>query len=403
MSQITDYSKNTKYIINDEPDFISESFNEILQNHKNKKICLISDNNIWQNCKYLFENHLTINNINLIIINNPICNDNFANYLSHKISSYDFVIALGSGTINDLCKYACYKNNLEFVIFSSAASMNGYLSNNCSIIINSHKKSINCKSAIKVYCDINIIKQAPITMIKAGIGDIMCFYSCYFDWYLAHKLFNYDFNVNAINLIKPRIDQFIANYSKYDLNNNELYKLICEILMISGIAMNMAESSAPVSQSEHILAHLLEMKYKDKINNLLHGQIIAITTIICLNIQNKILHNIKNNSFLINNVGSDDINLAKNYFGQDIFASCQQEYSLKISKVKNGKVLEFSNNDIYRDLLNIFTHNDKIKNIFNFFDIDYDISNLNINHDIVNQIIKNAKFIRNRLTCLDFI
>ena len=53
----------------------------------------------------------------------------------------DALVAVGSGTINDLCKYAAAKDSKPYAVFATAPSMNGYASKNAAITIDGHKMS----------------------------------------------------------------------------------------------------------------------------------------------------------------------------------------------------------------------------------------------------------------------
>ena len=46
-------------------------------------------------------------------------------------SAADALVAVGSGTINDLCKYASARDRKPYVVFGTAPSMNGYTSLEC--------------------------------------------------------------------------------------------------------------------------------------------------------------------------------------------------------------------------------------------------------------------------------
>ena len=69
--------------------------------------------------------------------------------------------------------------------------------------------------------------------------------------------------------------------------------------------MTIANSSAPASQSEHLLAHVLTMKFAQKTQAILHGRLIASSTISSLINQQKIVENFSKNS---------PIKLLENYF-----------------------------------------------------------------------------------------
>nr|WP_233417523.1 iron-containing alcohol dehydrogenase [Wolbachia endosymbiont of Brugia malayi] len=51
------------------------------------------------------------------------------------------MVAFGSSTVNDVCKYANYLEGKNYISFPTAASMNGYTSANASILVDGYKKS----------------------------------------------------------------------------------------------------------------------------------------------------------------------------------------------------------------------------------------------------------------------
>lgn len=391
---------------NDE--FLTNSFAEIINisqlDNCTKKLLIITDLQIWKNCGDFFQPFIKKYNIKLIILDNPDCSDKQVNELILKIKDDCFLIALGSGTINDLCKYIAFNKKIKFVTFASAASMNGYLSQNCSIKICNFKTTINAVSPVKVFCDLRILKTAPVAMLKAGIGDLMCFYSCYFDWYLAHKLFNYDFNKESIRILEDEMKQFIDNFKNFSLDDDELYFNVIKILLISGIAMTIAGGSYPASQSEHLIAHTITMKYPQFDKDCFHGQMIAVTTFTSAKMQEELLDNFSNYYRSLLNLKIQNLdNLLNSFFGKDIAINCLEQYQQKLDKIKSTNIK--SENELAKIRLELseilFKKNDLVK-IFDHFAIDYKPQSFGLHEKLYQEAILNAKFIRNRLTCLDF-
>ena len=172
-----------------------------------KNITLISDENIIKSTINIFADDLFSNFNNKIIIHEARDDIKIAHRIINDIkqnSHCDLIIAIGSGTINDLTKFVAKEINLPYIICPSATSMNGYLSANSSLTIGNHKQSIATKQAIAVFIDSNLIKEAPQELNKAGIADLLAFYSCYFDWLLSHLLFNnYHFLCYVITIKCP--------------------------------------------------------------------------------------------------------------------------------------------------------------------------------------------------------
>ncbi len=62
--------------------------------------------------------------------------------IRRQSTACDALVAVGSSTINDLCKYAAARDGKEYAVFATAPSMNGYTSLNASITLGGHKKSL---------------------------------------------------------------------------------------------------------------------------------------------------------------------------------------------------------------------------------------------------------------------
>jgi glycerol-1-phosphate dehydrogenase [NAD(P)+] len=210
-----------------------------------------------------------------------------AENLSKKFTNSNYVIAIGSGTINDLVKYASNLANIPYIIFATALSMNGYLSSNASLIKNNLKQSFSATLAKHAYFDLDILKNSPLRLIQSGLGDSICSSTVRADWLLSTEILNenYDdsyFNWNLENQLFQNTDKLI-NREKPQIT------LLTKILIFSGLAMSKHGSSMPASQGEHMVAHNYESLDPKNANLSFHGEQIAITTYFMAKHQHQIL------------------------------------------------------------------------------------------------------------------
>ncbi len=106
----------------------------------------------------------------------------------HATAMSDTLVAVGSGTINDLCKYAAATDGKPYVVFATAPSMNGYTSMNAAITVAGHKKTLPARAPLGVYIDLGVFAAAPQRMIRSGLGDSLCRSTAQADWLLSRHL-----------------------------------------------------------------------------------------------------------------------------------------------------------------------------------------------------------------------
>ncbi len=359
-----------------------------------EEIIFISDEKIWRNCEKLFPENFTQKVGKFLLLKNPQADEKNLKKISAALKNYKLIIGLGSGVINDLCKFTSAQKNIPYAIFASAASMNGYLSKNASITILGHKKTLSATLPLRVFCDLKILSQAPLELTKAGIGDSLCFYSCWFDWYLSHKILGTKFNKKPFEILAPKMEFFVKNYKKFSPKDEKFLHILIEILMLSGLGMTMSGGSYPASQSEHMIAHTIEMKYPKKAEKILHGQMIAVTSLTSSKIQKLFLANhanIEESSFFPREK-------LEKFFGKEISAACKKEYEEKISAYKKAKKISAKTK---KELQKIYFSEEKLRAIFSHFKIKYSSRSLGLSDQQYQACVAYAKFTRNRFTCLD--
>ena len=387
---------------------------------KNKKILFVTDEKIWKNCARFFDTSFFKK---ILILKSPKPDEKNLKKIAIAAKNCDLILALGSGTINDLCKFTAAKIKIPYAIFASAASMNGYLSKNASITILGHKKTLSATLPIAVFCDLKILKKSPLRLTKAGIGDSLCFYSCWFDWYLSHKILGTKFDQKPFEMLKEKMEFLVKNFQKFSARDEEFLKILIEILLLSGQGMTISGGSYPASQSEHLIAHAIEMKYPKLAQKNLHGAMIAATTLTAAKMQKHLLSTTCQHYLLSTTYqhrhpelvsGSIHPTLQK-FFGKKIAAECKKEYEQKLLAIQqiknpngknlNGKNLNGKNpnwSKIKTELQKIHFDESRLKEIFSHFKIKTSAKSLGLSSQQYQECATYAKFIRNRFTCLDF-
>ena len=356
-------------------------------------ILLVTDQNIHPQIKDLLPS-----NIDYLILNNPRPDEENIAKIITKSSDKKMIIAFGSGTINDLCKISSYRQDIPYIIFASAVSMNGYASKNASIITSGRKNSVLAHLPRAIYFDLGLLINSPERMVRAGIGDSICISTCRFDWLLSHLLLDSYYNEVAFDLIDD-LYQKLLDY-KGKINDEKFIILLAKILINSGIAMAISGGSYPASQAEHLIAHYLEIKYPKIMENSLHGEQIAVTVLTIAKMQEEFL-NLPNFSLSKSNI---DHNYFYKIFDKDLAEYFWLEFQNKIIDQNRGvKIAEKLNNflEIKQKLHKNFYSYEMIKNISNNFNLKKSYIDINLSRETYLEAIKNANLIRNRFTILD--
>jgi len=76
-------------------------------------------------------------------------------------SPCDAIVAVGSGTLNDLSKLAAGKRGVPQLVFGTAPSMNGYTSVSASVAEGGVKRSVRSRTPIGVFLDLGVLSAAP--------------------------------------------------------------------------------------------------------------------------------------------------------------------------------------------------------------------------------------------------
>lgn len=176
-----------------------------------------------------------------------------------SLDGVDMIIALGSGVIQDLCKYCSHFSGIPYIDVATAPSMDGYASDGAAMILRGMKETVKAGLPRAIVCDVDILKNAPLDMIQAGYGDIIGKYSALCDWRLAHivtgeYLCDYIYDTTAAMIEKTR--SLAGGLME---RREESIAALMEALVVVGIMMSFAGSSRPASGSEHHLSHFFEI------------------------------------------------------------------------------------------------------------------------------------------------
>jgi glycerol-1-phosphate dehydrogenase [NAD(P)+] len=201
----------------------------------------------------------------------------------------DAVIAVGSGTINDLCKLAALARGCPQLVFATAPSMNGYTSLSASITEGGLKRSVRAATPVAAFFDLGVLAAAPVRLIRAGLGDSICRPTAQADWLLAHLLLDRPYRETPFALLAADEPALLAAPGALVGGDLAAMRGLVQTLVLSGFGMTLAGGSYPASQGEHLLSHYIEMMRPPELPAALHGEQIGVCALAMARLQDRIL------------------------------------------------------------------------------------------------------------------
>ena len=123
-----------------------------------------------------------------VVLRHPHADAETVAQLRAMTSGADALIAVGSGTINDLCKYASALDGKPYAVFATAPSMNGYTSVNAAITVARSQEIAAGAGAGRRLLRLSSAGRSAGALIRSGLGDSLCRPTAQADWLLAHLL-----------------------------------------------------------------------------------------------------------------------------------------------------------------------------------------------------------------------
>ena len=171
----------------------------------------------------------------------------------------DLIIGIGAGVIQDLAKYVSFYAKLPYFIVATAPSMDGYASVGAAMITGNMKVTYSCHVPYAIIGDTEVLRNAPMDMIKSGYGDILGKFSCLNDWKLSTVVDDEYFCDYVYDLTYDMLIKTKDLGPKLLERDADAVQTLMEALVGVGIAMALVGNSRPASGSEHHMSHYFEV------------------------------------------------------------------------------------------------------------------------------------------------
>lgn len=257
-----------------------------------RRLAVVSDTNTVEAMGRRVAKHLKPLGVieEIVLPGNLECDEPAIAMVQEKTRHADAIVAVGSGSLSDACKYATFKDGRKYAVFGTAASMNGYAASTASVTLrNGYKTSLPAHAPRGIFIDLKVSADAPTWLSAAGLGDSLCRSTAQIDWWASHRLFDTFYSSVPYALIggdEPAMIKSAADLAKHSVEaNGHLHR----VLTLCGLGVCFTGISHHGSMGEHQVSHWIDMFAGPAHPGTTHGQQVGVASLAIARLQTELL------------------------------------------------------------------------------------------------------------------
>lgn len=265
--------------------------------------------------------------VRTVVLDHPHADLATAEALKDRIAGVEGIVAVGSGTLNDLCKYVTYQDGRRYCVFGTAGSMNGYTSTTASMKLASGLKvSLPAHAPRGFFVDLSVSAAAPAYLNAAGFGDCLARSVAQVDWWMSHRLLGTSYHA-APFMIQER-DETVLNSLAGRLPTGDVTSVayLYRVLTLCGLGVSFTGVSNHGSMGEHQISHYIDCFAGHRHPGTLHGQQVGVAALTMARLQQQMLAS--DTPPVIRETRIDPAGMVRR-MGPAIAPECEAEWRLK--------------------------------------------------------------------------
>ena len=323
-----------------------------------------------------------------------------AEVLAKLEGDVEVIVAVGSGTIHDIARFCAHERGIRFVSCPTGASVDGFCSTVAAMTWYGFKKTLPAVAPEIVLADTEIIKNAPMELVRSGVGDIMAKYTAIADWKMAHILTNELLCEKIYSIMQDAADTVMQSVPSIARGEESAYADVTYALIMSGIAMQMMGNSRPASGAEHHISHMIEMEpeaFPVKFPAM-HGEKTGVGSLIAVR-EYKRLAKIEDITPYITDYAPIPEEHFRKFFGERLADSLIKENENDcLAKVSREK-LSASWGELRRIIDELPTE-EYLYGLLEMLDAKRDLASIGVEESELSVLLENSPLVRNRLTLM---
>ena len=170
-------------------------------------------------------------------------------------------VAVGAGTLNDLCKRASTELERPYMCVATAASVDGYASYGAPITKEGFKKTWPCAAPLAIVADSEILLTAPRDLTASGYADLVAKVPSGADWIIADAMEEVPIRPDIWATTQTPLREWVADPAGLAAGDPAAMGKLFTGLAMTGFAMQTMHDSRPASGAEHLFSHCWEMHH----------------------------------------------------------------------------------------------------------------------------------------------
>jgi glycerol-1-phosphate dehydrogenase [NAD(P)+] len=239
------------------------------------RLAVVGDENTWPVLGARVA--AALGDVDVVVLDHPKADEATADALQERARHADALVAVGSGTINDLCKHVTHRTGRRCAVFATGLSMDGYVTTTVSITRDGFKLSLPAHAPVGVFFDLGVLAAAPSRMARAGLGDTVCRTTAQLDWLLSHILLDTVYAETPYRLMAEDEPKLYAQAHLLPKGDLGATLLLTRMLILSGLGVLVTHTSHCGSMGEHSISHFVDT-FADPHPKTLHGEQVGIAS-----------------------------------------------------------------------------------------------------------------------------
>lgn len=374
--------------------------------YRDKRITIVSDPFTHAAYGQRLFNTLSKDNSNQIsefIWTTAQCSDKGVTEVQAATASAEVLIAVGSGTINDTVKYACFLDDKPYSVFATSP-MNAFTTATASVSFDGFKRSISCRGADGVFFDLSVLSACPPRLISAAFADVICRTTAQVDWLMSHLLFDTSYTETPYTLLAYDEPDMIASADRMLSGDVNALGMLTRISAIMGLGTRFTNTTHSGSMAEHQISHYIDMFAGEKHPHSSHGEQVGVATITMSHLQNKILNSGTPPVMKATRIPHADL---KERFGSKTSESMIEQTQIKALTEESADALNKRFDDdwdnIRSTLGSVMLPFEKLRDSMAEAGCQITASDLELDTEFYREAVQGARYIRDRFSMLDIV